>query len=310
MYHPKDQSHLLVLWDELGINHDPPKQRADTLLDIIGFLIDIVSLTASLPPDSKSCLLDAVQRFIDPNPSRRCTLGEFRALAGHINWSFNVYPLLKPALSNLYANIAGKELRDAPLYVNNTIRAELSWFARHVQALPGVHFLALSAWSPADLNPFSPLHELAFVDASFQGIGLYFPWLHMGFYSRLPDEAPPRIFFFFETLAVCSALHRLPLWITASRHIQCLGVLSDNTNTVSIFNTLRADPPYNPILISAVDLCLCFDINIHVNYIPGELNSIADAISRYEFDCAIRLDPLLVLFPFIPPRDALGARRL
>ncbi len=116
--------------------------------------------------------------------------------------------------------------------------------------------------------------------------------------------------FFFEALAVCSALHRLPPWITAGRHIQHLGVLSDNTNTVNIFNTLRADPPYNPILISAVDVRLRFDIDMRVDYIPGELNSIADAISRYNFDRAVRLDPLLVLFPFILPRDALGAHRL
>ncbi len=64
----------ISLWDELGINHDPPKQRADTLLDIIGFLIDIVALTATLPAESKSCLLDSVHRFIDPVPSRRRTL--------------------------------------------------------------------------------------------------------------------------------------------------------------------------------------------------------------------------------------------
>ncbi|KAM5533019.1 hypothetical protein V8D89_013287 [Ganoderma adspersum] len=118
-YRPRDQSHLLLLWDDLGINHDPPKQLADTLLTIIGFLINIIALTASLPPDSKAALLDAVQHFIDPSPSRCRTLAEFHALAGHINWAFNVYSLLKPALSNLYAKISDKDLCDAPIYVNN-----------------------------------------------------------------------------------------------------------------------------------------------------------------------------------------------
>ncbi|KAM5539527.1 hypothetical protein V8D89_006799 [Ganoderma adspersum] len=296
------------LWDDLGIDHDPPKQLADTLLAIIGFLIDIVALTASLPADSKASLFDAVQRFIDPTPSRRRSLVEFRALAGHINWAFNVYPLLKPALSNLYAKIADTELRDAPIYVNNAIRAELSWFAHHVRNLPGVRFLAASAWSPVDLDATSPHDELACVDASQHGLGLYFPWLHMGFYSHLPTGTPSDIIFYFEALAVCSAVHRLPPWISSGRRILRLGVLSDNTNTVSIFNTLHADPPYNPILMSTIDVRIQFDVDMRVDYIPGELNTVADALSRYQFKRALSLDPKLVLFPFLSPRDALGVR--
>ena len=307
MYRPEDQTRLLLLWDELGLSHDFPKQLADTALAIIGFLVDAISLTASLPADSKLILLDAVQRFIDPLPSRRRTLAEFRALAGHINWAFNVYPLLKPALSNLYAKIADKELRDAPLYVNNAIRADLSWFARHVERLPGVRFLAASVWTPATLDTFSPSDELAYVDASPYGLGLYFPWLHIGFYSPLPPEVPPDIIFFPEALAICSALHRLPSWIVAGRHIQRFGVLSDNTNSVGIFNTLKADPVYNPILMSAVDVRISFDIDMRVDYVPGKLNNVADALSRYDFERALRDDSRLVIFPFIPPRDALAA---
>ncbi|KAM5533054.1 hypothetical protein V8D89_013269, partial [Ganoderma adspersum] len=207
----------------------------------------------------------------------------------------------------LYAKISDKEERDALIYVNNAIRAELSWFAHHVQRLPGVCFLAASAWSPADLHPFSPSDELACIDASPRGLGLYFPWLHMGFFSPIPAGAPSGIIFFSEALAVCSAVHRLPPWIAAGRRIARFGVLSDNTNTISIFNTLRADPPYNPILMSAIDVRIASDIDMHVDYIPGHLNSVADALSRYEFERALLLDPQLVLFPFIPPQDALGA---
>ncbi|PIL33308.1 hypothetical protein GSI_04758 [Ganoderma sinense ZZ0214-1] len=306
MYRPEDQTRLLILWDDLGINHDDPKQLADILLTVIGFLIDAVNLTASLPPDSKSLLLDAVRAFIDPNPSRRRTLAEFRALAGHINWAFNVYPLLKPALSNLYAKIADKDFQDAPVYVNKAIRADLTWFASHVERLPGVHFLAATAWSPADLDVFSPSDELAFVDASPYGLGIYFPWLHMGFYAPPPPHTPTEAIFFLEALAVCSALHRLPPWILTGRPIHRFGVLSDNTNTVSIFHSLKAEPIYNPILISTVDIRISFDIDMRVDHIPGELNLVADALSRRDFQRARRHDPQLVIFPFIPPRDALG----
>ncbi|KAM5532986.1 hypothetical protein V8D89_013328 [Ganoderma adspersum] len=131
--------------------------------------------------------------------------------------------------------------------------------------------------------------------------------LHMGFFSRLPTNVPSGIIFFFEALAVCSATHRLPPWVAAGRRVKRFGVLSDNTNTVSIFNSLRADPPYNPILISTIDVRIAYDIDMRVDYIPGKLNCVADALSRFDFERARCLDPSLTLFPFIPPRDALGA---
>lgn len=57
-----------------------------------------------------------------------CTLKEFQSLGGYINWSLAVFPLLKPALSALYAKIAGKTKSKLPVWVNNAICLELQWF--------------------------------------------------------------------------------------------------------------------------------------------------------------------------------------
>ncbi|RDX48894.1 hypothetical protein OH76DRAFT_1333833, partial [Lentinus brumalis] len=143
-------------------------------------------------------------------------------------------------------------------------------------------------------------------DASALGIGVYFPWRHIGYFCEIPSVSPTGTIFFFEALSICSALHRVPVWRQAGRSIYRLAILSDNTNAVSIFNSLNAEPAYNLILMSAIDVILDSGVEIRVDHIPGEYNVIADAISRRRFDLARSLDPLLSLFPFIPPQDALG----
>ncbi|RDX39564.1 hypothetical protein OH76DRAFT_1328543, partial [Lentinus brumalis] len=143
-------------------------------------------------------------------------------------------------------------------------------------------------------------------DASALGIGVYFPWRHIGYFCDLPPNPPADSIFFYEALSVCTALHRVPAWREAGRSIFRLAVLSDNTNAVSIFNTLKADPAYNPILISSVDVILNTGVDLRVDHVPGEFNVIADAISRRRFDLARALDPSLNLLTLTPPRDALG----
>src|SRR5882757_6804808 len=60
-----------------------------------------------------------------------------------------------------------------------------------------------------------------------------------------------------------------------------LVVYLDNTNTVDIFDSLRAIPPYSRILILAITKVLDNHIDFHVLHICDINNSISDALSRY-----------------------------
>ncbi len=301
---PRDQARLLSLWDELGVPHDEPKQIFGPSLPIIGFDVNTITMSASLPDDGIHALLDTVTSFC---ASRRRSLRDFQSLAGYLNWALNVFPFLRPGLSSLYAKIANKDKPYAAIYINQPIRSELSWLVGHLRTATGIHFLTAETWTPADLDEHDPQHEFAMVDASALGMGVYFPWRHIGYFCDLPANPPSDAIFFYEALSVCTALHRVPAWREAGRAIFRLAVLSDNSNAVSIFNSLKAEPAYNSILISAVDVILNTGVDLRVDHVPGELNVVADALSRRRFDLARSLDPSLTLLSLIPPQDALGA---
>jgi hypothetical protein len=83
-----------------------------------------------------------------------------------------------------------------------------------------------------------------------------------------------------------------------------------SSNTVDIFNSLRASTPYNRILISAINVVLDHDIDFRVLHVRGVDNPIADAVSRFKNDLAVSLCPGLVIQNFEPPQDAMGAVRV
>lgn len=85
---------------------------------------------------------------------------------------------------------------------------------------------------------------------------------------------------------------------------------TDNSNTVDMFNTLRAQPIYNPLVMAAVNLALDFGVEFRVFHIPGEDNIVADALSCFRFDTLATFAPLLQTLQFQRPRLTLGAASL
>ena len=83
-------------------------------------------------------------------------------------------------------------------------------------------------------------------------------------------------------------------------------IATDNTNTFDIFASLNADHPYNPILISAIDVILRRGVDLHIVYIPRPLNHVADALLRYHNTLVNILVPRIQIESFIPPQDVMG----
>jgi hypothetical protein len=300
---PSKQVALLEVWDELGIPHVEKKQVFGSPLTIIGIDVDPNNMTLTLPADSRLSLLEEL-RFWGSKPTGRSNgafkLKKWQVLAGWVNWALNVYPLLRPALNNVYPKIAGKLAPRERIWVNNAVREDFNWAADLIEHSSGVRLLKSTSWDPslADVT--------IYCDACLDGLGFWFPDHRVGYYSPVPMNVPVDLIFFFEALSVTSAVHRAHL---SSPNGSRIVVYTDNMNTVNIFNSLHCQPAYNRLLRFVVDILVQGDHDLRVLHVPGEENEVADAISRQAFGKAIDLVPGLQLLDFQPPPLALGAAR-
>lgn len=292
---PTDQCRLLLLWDELGIPHKPHKQISGSPLTIIGITVDPNQMTLTLPLSSKEHLLEELLFWTTKPP--KSSSGSFKLkywerLAGWFNWALNVYPLLRPALNNVYAKIVGKRQKDQRVYINNAIRDDLMWAVTHIKASDGVHLFKSFTWTPS-LADF-----VIYCDACPEGLGFWYPISKDGYYASTPVNVPSNVIFYFEALSVLSAI--VNVQTKAPRGSKIL-IYTDNSNTVDIFRSLKCLPPYNHLLKQAVDVLIRNDYSLRVLHVPGEQNAVADALSRVQFSVAFKLEPYLKLNTFHPP---------
>ena len=296
---PTKQARLLFLFDEIGIPHEERKQVFGSPLPIIGFDVNPNLMTITMPPSARDELLSAICVFT--NPRQRCSLRDFQCLAGWVNWSLNVYPLLRPGLSSVYKKMRRGSYPFQKLSINNTICHELHWLADHVETSNGIRIIESREWSRSEA------HDTFLCDACPTGMGYWSPKTCEGFVCAVSPLSRNGIFFF-EALTVLSALSHVCESTSLKPHR--LAILTDSLNTFDMFNSLHALPAYNPILITATDLLICSGMQLRVFHIPRNDNKVADALSRCDIDTACRLQPGIVVTQFSPPRFTLGETRL
>ena len=147
-----------------------------------------------------------------------------------------------------------------------------------------------------DLTTDTSNATICFTDACLGGMVYWFPQLNLGFQCRILTREDTRHIFYFEALTVTCAI--------LDKHHQLLRfvVYTDNRNTVDIWHSLKAIAPYNNLLILGIDEL----IDAHVLHVPGIENAVADAISRFNNNAALKLVPKLQIFSFQPPQGTLG----
>ena len=125
-------------------------------LTIIGIDVNADQLIFTLPPENRSELLTYLKEFArTPEKSGiKYSLKDFQCLSGWFNWALNVYPHLRPALSNVYAKMvhANPDKPLTKLYVNNSIRSDLLWAVDHLSRLPGTRVLRSTEWAITDAD--------------------------------------------------------------------------------------------------------------------------------------------------------------
>ena len=314
---PRDQTILLLLWDELGIPHKERKQIFGSPLPIIGILVDPNAMSFALPDDAKARLMQEMGRWTKKVVKER--MKAWWKIAGWINWALNAYPLLRPALNNFYQKLKGRKDSPKQLYVNEKIRKDFIWAMEILRRSRGVFLHKSIAWGMEEAS------FTIYCDACPKGMGFWYPDLNMAFYSETPVIENPDLIFYFEALCVLSAIYDAHCRSRNINYQARLVVYTDNSNTVNIFSSFRALPTYNDLLKATVDILVSGDHELRVLHVRGEQNEVADAISRADFTRALAIVPTLKLSTFTPwewtldskgklsfqpPRGTLGVERL
>ena len=160
-------------------------------------------MTLSLPQDAKERLLSELRYWAAKPP--KSSSGSFRLkywerLAGWFNWALNIYPLLRPALNNVYSKMNSKRNRDQRIYINNTVREDLMWAINHIESSDGVHLFKSFQWTPSQAD------FTIYCDTCPDGMGFWYPISKDGYYAPTPVNMPSNVIFYFESLCVLSAL--------------------------------------------------------------------------------------------------------
>jgi len=144
---------------------------------------------------------------------------------------------------------------------------------------------------------------IIYSDASLTGLGFTAPSKLIGFCASVPNDEPVSTIFYFEALAIASAI----LWASGlTPPIRRLLIYTDSLNCVDMFNTLKAQEGYNAILLFIVRILISSKMSLRVFHVPGADNSIVDALSRHLPMTAASMLPGLQIHHFQPPRVAMG----
>jgi hypothetical protein len=273
------------------------------------------TLTTSLSPSpdlARKRLISELETWTSPSTTR-FRLRWWQKLGGWINWALNVFPDLRPCLNAFYSKLAGKSQASLYVRINNDVRNDFIWALSMLELLPPVHLLHSLTWTQSNAD------VVVFCDACPKGMGFWIPDTSDAFYCPTPADTQPLIYYV-EALCVLAALSHCCSSMTTN---QKLLLYTDNTNVVDIFSSLRCRPEFNTILKHAVITCVQSQVDVQVLHIQGKMNTVADAISRADFNCAKILAADLSVpnlsihnfppplptgtIPWQPPRSSLGA---
>jgi hypothetical protein len=145
---PIDQARMLTLWDKLGIPYKLPKQQHGMTLTILDIEVNAMTLSFTLPKEKREELVSEMERFIfwQGGKSNHFSLREMQMLAGWVNWSLNVYPLLQPALCNVYARVRNKVGATARIKVTRAMSNDPLSACNHIEKSTGVLLLRAREW--------------------------------------------------------------------------------------------------------------------------------------------------------------------
>ena len=295
---PRDQVLFLVFWEHISCPFSDDKQLHGEDLKIIGFWVQINDGAISIPPSSTVDLQARISSFLS-HPKRSPALRSWQQLAGHLNWSLNVFPYARPALTEVYRKTSGKVVPHSGIPFNAEVIENLNWFSRVLGTGSGVRFIDDGFWSEDEAD------IVVYTDASGKS-GLSFVFSNRGFVHQLNDFVHNHSadIFFLELVAILSAVHHIANLPHPPKRIL---LFSDSLDSVQVFDSLRAEQPmHNAPLRAIAGILIATGLELRVRHIAGKDNVAADLLSRLLFTEFRKKFPSHSVESFSPPTGLLS----
>ena len=288
-----------------GIIMEPKKYEHGEFVVVTGFGVNTAEASLCLSESQTNYTLSMLDDLIHLEHTA-IPFKRFEQATGVLNWASNVYFLIRPSLTPIYAAMkqvptsARKKYR---LTVSPLIAQSLRWLREYITNAPPVRLLLSEAWLPTEADFF------LYTDACLSGMAFFLPDVNLLVYhlrpegyrdhnnQQLPINTIELYCQFWARKSIPDILH-LP-----SFGSRCLAYV-DNTTACSNLNTFKSNNLIQSIIIREAALVeLKSNISFLTHHVPGKINIIADLGSRGQINEIRRMAPHISCFhmPWLPP---------
>nr|XP_006822332.1 PREDICTED: uncharacterized protein LOC102808029 [Saccoglossus kowalevskii] len=264
---------LTLIFRRLGIPIAPHKTVGPTtVLEYLGIELDTVRMQARLPQDKLSRIHELLKTFLS---RKSCTKRELLSLLGHLNFACRVVIPGRTFISRLIELSKGVKKLHHHISISSESRKDLHMWQYFLSGWNGVSMFL-------DAHPTSASDMQLYTDASGIGHGGYFRgrWFQERWSPSLKLETDPSLSIAFQELypIVVASILWGHLWVRKRILFYC-----DNLATVHIINKGRSkSPAIMKLMRRLVITAASSNFMFQAEHIPGKINHIADALSRFQ----------------------------
>ncbi|XP_075715671.1 uncharacterized protein LOC142750558 [Rhinoderma darwinii] len=259
---------------DFGVPLAPEKTEGPmTVIKFLGIMIDSDNMECRLPDDK---LLEMRELVVSALRRKKIQLRDLQSLLGHLNFACRIMPMGRVFCRRLASATAGVHSPHHFIRLSAELKADLLVWGEFLQTYNGRSVLMYQPVSSVDLELYTDASGACGFGAYFQGqwcAGVWpDTWHECGFVRNL------------------ALLELFPIVVAAELWGDCLRdrrvrFVCDNLGVVQAVNAQTANsPPVVRLLRHLVLRGLMLNAHFVAVHIPGVLNSVADSLSRQQWD--------------------------
>jgi hypothetical protein len=258
----------LSLCNHLGIPLADKTVHPTTRLTFLGFVLDSIDLTISLPEEKKADYLEEINKVAKLHAIKKKRL---ESLIGKLMHAATVIPIGRAFFRSLIAKSSAAPHSSSWISLARDDRLNLSWWAKLLSNWNGISLMHFCGWLPL------PDFELSSDAALTDGLGIVNgnEWVS----AKWPSVAPTNIAILEMVPLVISAL----IWGDDWEGKSILFHTDSMAVRFSADSLLPKDPQLAALIRELAILSIQKGFRFRVVHVPGVSNVLADLLSRSKF---------------------------